>query len=746
MTAWTLLPTLVVRTAAFPWQLMDSLSWPLAAAAADRLADQMEHADALRARLTAARQLTRGEAARLRNDRPLGPGAPVPAAWRDEWNRLADDIAASRVTLLAHVERESADTDRAVAAVLRDPRFLDAVVCSSPGVYRDICRAGPEGPGTRLRRQIASYLQRLAAKCETMSFFGPINYASVNAVAPETTVASAGHRACARRRAYASAWVWHRLRDRALADPEQAAGLVPRPKTLRRTHRALKDHETARSVHAAADGKRSLGEIAGLAGLDAAQAAAGLSAALARGVLACEGLPDDVALDPVRSFARMQSTTPAFRRCASAAASLLDKYPAASPDAKLELLDELRCLLPGEPQPRRGRFYSDRIPVHEAALGTLRMTVGGSIARDLTSAVPASLDVLACAAERTRDTANEAVARRLGPGRFPFAQVIRCCSSLTVPRDDWLPASIARLAAGAGNAEEIDLRAAFPALPPTLLPVLCSADVMVAADNLARYREGVTPLVLGDIHDAALLTPWALQFHPQADAVLALRDREIERALGDVQAVSIIARRSTGLPPLRFPGRVLELGALSGDAHRIWLDDLYVDSDGARAALRAAGNAGPLFLHNGELESAVHTAFALPRVRPLSVNYAPYMPRLRWGNVVLSRRRWLLDGDAVRACFQPDAAAERLGLLRGLTRRNGVPPVFFAKVPSERKPVYVDTASPLLSAGLARLASRADQVTVTEVLPGPGQLWLREGEACFAAELRCVYLKPGAGR
>jgi hypothetical protein len=269
---------------------------------------------------------------------------------------------------------------------------------------------------------------------------------------------------------------------------------------------------------------------------------------------------------------------------------------------------------------------------------------------------------------------------------------------------------------------------------------------MVALDDLARYREGVTPLVLGDIHDTALLTPWALQFHPRADSLLALRDREIQRVLADVRALNVIARRSTGLPPLRLPGPLVELGTVSGDAHRIWLDDLYVESDGERAVLRAAGEPGELFLHNGELESAVHTAFALPRIRPPRLPDIPYVPRLRWGNVVLSRQRWLLDHAELRACFQPESAVGRLTRLRAYLRRTGVPPAFFAKAHGHRKPVYVDAASPLLSSGLAKLAESGTRLAATEVLPGPGQLWLRDGTARFAAELRCVYLRPGDRR
>jgi hypothetical protein len=57
--------------------------------------------------------------------------------------------------------------------------------------------------------------------------------------------------------------------------------------------------------------------------------------------------------------------------------------------------------------------------------------------------------------------------------------------------------------------------------------------------------------------------------------------------------------------------------------------------------------------------------------------------------------------------------------------------------------------SPLLVDGLLRLARDAQALHASELLPGPGQMWLRDGTLRFAAELRCVYLRtagPGGDR
>ncbi|GAA2904165.1 hypothetical protein GCM10020220_111720 [Nonomuraea rubra] len=79
--------------------------------------------------------------------------------------------------------------------------------------------------------------------------------------------------------------------------------------------------------------------------------------------------------------------------------------------------------------------------------------------------------------------------------------------------------------------------------------------------------------------------------------------------------LNVISRRSNGVPPLELPGPVLELGGVAADPRRrrVGLDELYVHSDGQRAVLHAKGMEEPLLLHNGEHDTALHTAFALPQ-------------------------------------------------------------------------------------------------------------------------------------
>ncbi|SEH00694.1 hypothetical protein SAMN05444920_117125 [Nonomuraea solani] len=806
---WTLLPTVVVRSAGFPWELVLSLAYPRAAETAatvvrlerqalDLLADAPAHGatsdDARRAGSptgsAGSGRLSRGLRSRLRDLRPLPAGAPGPDDWLVAWNKATGLLEEARLTLTGLAAGDAALVRAAVSGVVTDERFLDALVCSAPGLYRELRRGAKGG---RTRRELAGHLQELSAKCGTSGCFGPINYATI-----EPGRASGytweGHRACPRRVAFPAARVGEALQQRILADSGLVARLVPRRKTW------AGDVLDGAAFVAWCDGDRTLAEIAAESGTGLERASAALAVAVRRGLLthdlcppatipdtlgwllerltaagvpmtrpgpgspgregrkppslSCEcGFPHgsdghsarrgphtDVPPQGRRALAGRPPTDadlPLGRRVGEIA-ELLGQYPTASPDVKLAVQRRIEALAGG------GR-RDDRVIVHEAAAGTLRVTAGEGLAADLERRVPRVLDLLAGEAELTRVRTNRLLAARLGAGTFELSEALRATGDLEVQHDDRLAARIAAIVRDApAGATVLNLAGLLdePAAPAA--PVLCTADVMVAAPSLEAYEPGRTPLVLGDLHDGVLLTPWALQFHEESAACLAERDTEIRRALSGFTALNVIARRTNGLPPLELPGPVLELGGVAADPmrRRIGLDELYVHSDGRRAVLHAKGMDEPLMFHNGEHDTALHTALALPRLRRIRLGDLPRVPRLTWDNVVISRRRWRVGRTSFDALGQAAGDRELLVAMARLRETHDLPPTFFAASPRERRPIYVDTRSPALIEGLGRLAGTADRLTVTEVLPGPEDCWLREKEQRFPAELRCVYLRP----
>ncbi|MFI7133088.1 hypothetical protein ACIBQ1_45955 [Nonomuraea sp. NPDC050153] len=821
---WTLLPAVAVRSAGFPWELVGSLAYPRAAAAAAEvvrlerralrlLADAPARATPAeaprRARAvpaetshparavpaedprpvrsaaggdprptggTGSGRLPRGLRSRLRDLRPLPDDTPAPAGWLTAWNEVTGPLEEARLALAGTTSADAALARSAAAEIAADERFLDALVRSAPGLYRDLRRGTARGG--RLRRLVGSVLQELCATCR----LGPLDHGRVEP-APVSGHTWSGHRARPQRVAYPAGWVSESLQQRVLADPALVAGLVPRRRTwVGAMPDAVADAEV---LVALCDGRRTLAEIAAESGAELEQAAAALAVAVRRGLLTHDLCPPATVADPLswlrerlpaetlrpdahgpdarRSDAdgpdaarpdvpRPGGDLPVGRRVREIT-ELLAQYPAASPDVKLALQRRIETLAGSGRQDGRAhddRPRDDRVIVHEAAAGTLRVTVGEGLAADLEGRVPRVLDLLAADAELTRQRTNRLLAGRLGAGTFGLAEVLGATDDLEIRYGDDLAERIAAIVRAAPpGAATVDLAGLLDDPLPPAAPVLCSADVMVAAPSLEAYEPGLTPLVLGDLHDVALLTPWAQRLHPDGGALLAERDAAIVRALGDHTALNVISRRSTGRPPLEFPGPVLELGGVAADGgrRRIGLDELYVHSDGRRAVLRATGVDGPLLLHNGEHDdTALHTALALPRVRRPDLRHLSRVPRLTWDNVVISRRAWRVGRASFEALGQATGDRELLVAMARLRETHELPVTFFAASPRERRPIHVDTRSPALVEGLARLAATAERLTLTETLPGPEECWLRDGGLRFAAELRCVYVRPAGSR
>ncbi|MGP3957873.1 hypothetical protein ACTWPT_17865 [Nonomuraea sp. 3N208] len=774
---WTLLPSVVVRSAGFPWELVASLAYPRAAETAAAVVRLERQALDLLACPQEGGRLPRALRGRLRRLRPLPPGTPGPADWLAEWNRVTGLLEEARLALADMVAADAGRARTATAAIAADERFLDALVCSAPAAYREL-RRGP----AEAARQLAPHLQRLATRCARTGFYAPIDFARIEP-GRDSGYTWAGHRECARRIAYPAGRIGEALQQRILADPTLVAGLVPRRRTGAGPGMGTGQDGAAFAGHC--DGRRTIAEIAADTGTGLERASAALAVAVRRGLLTHDLCPPATVSDPLgwlrdrlpgeeapaapepglvaarevhaqrrRAFARPRSAAgtdlPVGRRVREIA-ELLERYPAASPDVKLAVQSRIEALAGGGQ--RAGR--DERVVVYEAAAGTLHVTVGDPLAADLRERVPAALGPLAEEAELTRLRTNRLLAGRLGAGTFELAEALQAAGNLEIQRGDRIAGPVHD---AAPDAVTLDLAGLFGEPVPPAAPVLCTADVMVAAPALEAYEPGVTPLVLGGLHNAPLLTPWELRFHRDGGApeVAGARRSSAERdgarwssaavarALRGFTPLNVVSPRADGLPSPELPGPVLESGGVAADPRRrrVGLDDLYVRSDGHHAVLHAKGTDEPLMFHNGEPGHALHTALGLPRLRPPALPDLPRTPRLTWGNVVISRRRWRLGRIAFDALGRAGGDRDLLLAMARLRDLHHLPRTFFAA--ADRSPVYVDTRAPALIGELARLAGTAERLTLTETLPGPEECWLRDGGRRFAARLRCVYLRPAS--
>ena len=112
-----------------------------------------------------------------------------------------------------------------------------------------------------------------------------------------------------------------------------------------------------------------------------------------------------------------------------------------------------------------------------------------------------------------------------------------------------------------------------------------------------------------------------------------------------------------------------------------------------------------------------------------------HTPRVTVGRMVLRREGWSIPAAEI---------PERGDDVAAFARDRGMPRRVFMKSPLERKPMYLDTESPVLSRILCRQARHAREtpgarMEFTEMLPAPEECWLADADdERYVAELRMV--------
>lgn len=187
---------------------------------------------------------------------------------------------------------------------------------------------------------------------------------------------------------------------------------------------------------------------------------------------------------------------------------------------------------------------------------------------------------------------------------------------------------------------------------------------------------------------------------------------------------------------------------------RIPVEDLIVEHDAATDRLRLRSR------RLGVEVIPVYLGFllpmALPEVQQVLLNFScttmvqldlwegtgvqegasGVLPRVRLGNVVLQRKTWRFAADQLPPVVAGQPDEEWFLAWREWQREAGLPRHVFASMGGEHKPQYVDFDSyacvRLLETAVRKTASA---VVLTEMLPGPDQMWLRDGRHRYVTEL-----------
>ncbi|WP_018680190.1 lantibiotic dehydratase [Actinokineospora enzanensis] len=690
-------------------------------------------------------------------------------------------------------EERIAECVRRLARTCADPRFLEAVLLSSRTAHDQLRGGLGAGWRSKDRRKVlvaAMYLQRFCAKNESTSFFGPVYWAPVGgtedvrfdpgAGGPPTLETQWTH------------WAAQAVADAMSADPEVLPHIRPRiPANLvRRGDRHLSVRygdwpievvelegpctDLGRRILAHCDGVATPAGIAESVGAELSTVVESLAELARRGLVTCHVQVPYGLLDPLRPLIDFAAELPddtwstvltdldAHRHAVHAAHATPDR------PAVLDAADAAFTALTGSPAQRNaGRHYADRtILIEDGHFAWTDLTLGGPVHGYLRDEAPIVLDLLfELSLERRRRRVRAVTAwftDTFGTAVVPLDQVIAAADLREQLRalDDTCradgPSAITDLLlADTDRARvEVDLDRARHHAARIDFDTwsVAGADLFIDARGVADLDADDFRVVVGEVHglhDQLLQGLWPALHPCRADFEAEIGKLVAGLADGRICDPVLAHGRKTlaraeVLPEVEFLGR-----SPRGPGEVCRAADLVVRLDGGLLVLesptlgRVHLTRPPTYSWDAEVES-VFSPFCGARLIGAedmfrTLDGHAHLPRLTIGRTVVHRETWRVPPEPRPwTSLSPRNQAE----VRALRERLGLPDQVYARFQGEPKPVFVDFDIPVLVDLFARHHARATGPTViTEMLPGPTGLWLRDHDGRHTGELRFGYYR-----
>ncbi|WP_169811234.1 lantibiotic dehydratase [Nocardia anaemiae] len=817
-----MLETVVLRMAGYPHWLLRSVAAPQTCTEAEavlRRWDQVgglvsDVVKALRADLDGTSSVDNRAVYDVGMRRPVAPNGALSSRTSTligDYNRLVGDLELSLTRFEHSLATQLARTRDAIRLVFADEDLQQVILLSSGALYPDfvdwMTSQNPSPSRTRKMTDVLTmYLQRIAAKNDTSSHFGPFAVGTVT----DTIAGIDWTPGVLQRRAFLSHWAATALARSALASDSGA--VVPRPAPLAfvetngltvysfggdasslselRVEHTMPLSQDDRLALSLVDGRRTTAQIvAELAAADVPAPDVVLENLVeAKAVIGEVELPAGEA-DTVATLARTIRYTQMGAPIVDGIHNTLRSFESAPAAERVVLLDRLKREFherTGVPADRgEGRHYADRALIFEDATAPMQELRIGSILRDYIVGDLRIFYHMMLVGPRIRFANEREILRAWVVDTFGRDRAVplgRLLERFIDARPE-IAARVANVNRSArqveaelltlcldgwdGRAAEVEISAddiwTFLGRQTKGIPAVCNPDVMIGADSADDIAERRFYGVVGDCHvlrdvisHGGFAAFWDEVSTPGLRHELARAYRAV--LAPDETLVDVVRRHeSKTSSQYDFALTHLELtGRSPKDRANVLLPSgLFVVADDSQIALHSPQFPGRIRLTAGISRSGTvahdpTAAFSFPRSRGGGLFDGvdmDYIPRLRCGNTVLRRRRWLLRAPVLRPMTLnrrtiSQDAANYLSVIE-MKQRMGFPDHCFAKFNFEPKPIYVDWSSPLLArqfAKLCRIMTKDDLVQVSEMLPGPDDLWLTRDGHRYTSELRCVVM------
>ncbi|NUR70872.1 MAG: hypothetical protein HOU81_08625 [Hamadaea sp.] len=673
---------------------------------------------------------------------------------------------------------------------IRRAPFLEALAWQHPRIGRKARRDRASLPRD-LARTLASYRSRYCAKNDTIGFFGPVAWG----VWHDGTTKIGELIPPVRGELFFEMWaiqaLGEALIDRYALDewtvPHRCASVATVPGAVHLadgSHLALS--EVRDQIVAAADGFRTVADIAAECADhgDPAKIVAEIKVLRAMGVLT-KGFFISQNRHPERQLAMQLARVadPARRAAAErdlgTLISALDDVRAAlgDPAAVAAALESLHArftdLAAASWHRRDGEFYAGRSVAYEDCRSEFAPELGADLLADIAPALELMLLSArwysAQVASRYLAFCRDLLVRDPHPGGYPLPKLLAAVAD-TIGGDAASPAGQAAsqlrrmwtelLAPGEGTGpvahRSADLREKVTEVFAAAEPGWPSArwhgpDLMFAADSADDLRDGRFLAVLGELHPTVNCVDQLCfaSTHPDQRALRRWIDSDMPHRIVPLYPMTgDLVNSRTGPPEAYHAAHYTYLGVATEPSYAprraavVAAGGLRVHEEGGRLVVRSlAGDfqAGLTEVLDDYLAFAAYNRFGL-------FEPAAHRPRVQIDRLVVSRERWQLPLTVFADL--PEARRDQVVVhLRGVAAEHGLPEAAFWVVAGEAKPIYADLADDTLADALWAKLRRGRQrrpdgsVTVSEMLPGPDQLWLRDADGRrYTSEFRvtCV--------
>ncbi len=802
MSHYRIAPLFLIRAAGVPFDHLERLASPRTAAAAravlvrrGELAQARSAAEAFIG--TRASGLTAEESRAYRA--LLKPNATLPASDHDlpppmqRFVEVAREIPALGAQLQSVLEEEMTSSRRALLESSR--ALLPPYLVFGAGKFGDRLAANvEENPAVsaprnaRARehdRHLLLYLQRICAKNDTFSEFGPSAWG---------VVAGEGHAVechpvpgVARREAFLERWTAHVLAAALNRDPETRMEIAPRLHPNGRIEGSFFFRfDTGEHITLSAEERRVLERCDGKTAAHEMEGAAEVLENLARlGVTLWEV---EVPAMQARAFAILTSEIAQWRetptrahwlgraqRIATLPERFADSVAVAARSALMREASESLAQL-GEMQRGGPRFlYAASNPIAEECARDANFAIGEALA-----------DQLACDAQPWfdfwRDTyafVGSRVAENLrgllqsAPrhgGAVALPAFLQHCAAKNLPLTGaglvalaHLPfqevkAAFRDMAAKRAEAEEWELTAddlafvrrdfVYEKFDAYTYP---SGDLQLSATSIAGIAQGDYQWVVSELHPPVALLHHALYWScPDQDALACA----LESAAGGLPSVhyGFFAADFTAHTSVHFMEGLPNLMTYAAPQRPSagWRTvppaevEVFVEDGTGDVAMRRRDSKEYLgsFARNWLIPLGFH---------PFHFGREHHMPRLRCGKVIVQRRSWTVRVEDLRAGDYSGLSGDLVLAMEELRQAKGWPRYIYTR-PTERalrrsgaegrdkdtKPIFIDLESYLSLEIFHRWLVKAGELEITEMLPDPEHLCWREADGRRTFELRTL--------